>query len=110
MFGYYIFDIQFKEGVINNLLFSMTHVGQEARILAKYFNPEHRNILAIQENIDSFRSYIKNKKLEREKSKQFVERLIEKEEELDNTFIDEISKELDKDINNDINDIKDKRI
>ena len=74
----------------------MTHVGQESRILTKYFSPDHRKIVAIQENINSFRYYIKNKKLEREQNKEFVERIIQKEEELDNTFLEEISKELDK--------------
>ena len=94
---YYIADIQCKQGIIDNLLFSMTHIGQETRLLTKYFIPDHRKILAIQENINTFRGYIQGKKLERDQHKEFVERILEREEELDNTFVDEITKELDKD-------------
>ena len=95
---YYIFDIQYKEGLLNNLLFSMTHVGQEARILTKYYVPDHKKLILIQENIFEFRKYITEKKLEKEKEKEIVQTLLKNEEELDKSFIDEITKELDKEI------------
>ncbi len=95
---YYIMEIHMKEGILDNLIFSMTHYGQESRIITKYFIPDHKKIVAIQEHINIFRSHIKEKKIEREKTVQLLEDLAGKEKKLDDNFIDELSEELDKDI------------
>ena len=46
--------------------------------------------------VDKFRNYIKNKKNKIRTQKNLLEKMIEEEEQLDDMFIDEISKELDK--------------
>jgi len=46
--------------------------------------------------IDKFRDYIKNKKEKIRSQKNLIEKMIKEEEQLDEMFLDEISKELDK--------------
>lgn len=58
--------------------------------------PEHEKKLLIKFELDKFRDYIKTKKEKIRKTKNIVEKILREEEELENMFIDEISKELDK--------------
>lgn len=58
--------------------------------------PEHEKKLLIKFELDKFRDYIKTKKEKIRKTKNIIEKIIREEEELENMFIDEISKELDK--------------
>ena len=85
-----------KDNILNLLLSSQTHYGQEARILTKYFIPDHKRILGIQHQIEYFRDYITVKKKNLQEHKSLVEDLIRREEELDNIFMEEIAKELEK--------------
>lgn len=98
VFSYYVFDIQMKEGMLDNLLNSMTQVGQETRILTNYFIPDHKKKILIQQNLEEYKRNLLQKKKEREQSKLIVDNLIKNEEELDNIFLNEISNELNKDI------------
>lgn len=52
--------------------------------------------MLIKFEIDKFRDYIKNKKDKIRNQKNLLEKMIKEEEQLDDVFLDEISKELEK--------------
>ena len=61
-----------------------------------YFIPEHEKKLLIKFEIDKFRNYIKDKKDKIRTTKNIVEKLIIEDQEMEDIYIDEISRELEK--------------
>jgi hypothetical protein len=83
-----------KENVLHYLIQSNTHYGQEARILTKYFIPDHKRIIFVQNMIEEFRENLAKRKKASIEKKFLAQRLAKKEEELDSVFLDEIAREL----------------
>lgn len=93
---YYLFELQLKDAILNKVIFSNTHYGQEARILTKWFIKDHNRMFAIDQHIQQFRDYITQKRnLIEERKEQLIDRK-EKEDHLDQEFIKEMEKEYKK--------------
>ena len=90
------FQMKYYENLLDILISSKTHYGQEARILAKYFFPDHNKKLIIQNNIDEFRNYILKKKKLINEEKNILKDINEIENLLDDEFADQIEQELKK--------------
>ena len=62
----------------------------------KFFIPDHKQILNIQNNIEDFREYITQKKKKIDIQRSNVVKMLRKEQELDKEFIEEVAAELEK--------------
>lgn len=71
------------------------------KVRTKFFIPDHKQIISIQDNLDTFRDYITKKKRKIEIHKTNVEKLLRKEQELDKEFIEEVTAELERQENKD---------
>lgn len=83
-----------NEEIIESLLFSDTYLGQEARIVTKFYHPEHSKIIAIEDKISSFKEKAKNAKEINEIRKQKMLKKQQVEEKSEEDFIKKLQKKL----------------
>lgn len=96
-FGVYLYFTQnFQEKLLDLLLFSDTVLGQETRIVTKWFMPDHSKSIILDELISQFKEKVKNSKVEIEAKKKTIQNVIKKEGEEDESFILKLKEKLDK--------------
>lgn len=80
--------------LINELILSDSHIGHEARVLTKWFIPDHSKIYLIEEKINQFQEKRRKVKEEVENKRVIIENIIMKEKDEEEKFIEKMEEKL----------------
>lgn len=88
------YNISANQEFLDYLIFSDSYIGQEARILTKWFNPDHSKIKAVEGEINEFRNKIDKQAEVVRLKKEEIMTLVKTEKEEEEKFINELKKKL----------------
>ena len=85
MLTYYFSNLKNKE-IVEDLIKADNQIGHEARILIKYFIPDHSQLNLINLRLEEFRDLVRKGETKKNENKNNMQRLISEEEKKDEEF------------------------